>query len=70
MNHCDRLRLDSMSPLPCGKRGECWSPSKCKHVPRGAKFVAFGSEGNSGFSTYVPYQLLRTVRHYKKRYSE
>jgi len=36
-NVCEKLGLRQLSPLPCGKRPACWSPEKCKHVPRGAK---------------------------------
>lgn len=36
MNVCDRLKLKSMSPLPCGTRYECEGCEKC---PEGAKPV-------------------------------
>ena len=36
-NVCEKLGLRQMSKLPCGKRPACWSPEKCKKIPRGAK---------------------------------
>ena len=36
-NVCEKLGLRQLTTLPCGKRPACWSPEKCKKVPRGAK---------------------------------
>ena len=30
---CERMKLRTMQPLPCGRRQQCWSPEPCKKVP-------------------------------------
>ena len=32
---CERMRIKTMTPLPCGLRQQCWSPSRCEKVPEG-----------------------------------
>ena len=32
-NHCDRLHVTTMQPLPCGKREECFGENPCQFVP-------------------------------------
>ena len=32
---CERMRIKTTTLLPCGRRQQCWSPSKCERVPEG-----------------------------------
>lgn len=36
MYECKRMRLKQSTPLPCGKRAECFNPKYCRKVPAGA----------------------------------
>jgi len=33
MYTCERMKLRTMQPLPCGRRQQCWSPEPCAKVP-------------------------------------
>ena len=37
INVCERLKMQSMQPLPCGERRECFLPRLCSKCPDGAE---------------------------------
>lgn len=55
-NHCDRLHVTTMQPLPCGKREECFGENPCQFVPD-RKQRASGSQWTKPIP--VPSPLVR-----------
>ena len=56
LNHCDRLHVTTMQPLPCGKREECFGENPCQFVPD-RKQRASGSQWTKPIP--VPSPLVR-----------
>lgn len=36
LNYCERMKLKTTQPLPCGQKLPCFQPP-CEHLPKGAK---------------------------------
>lgn len=39
MHYCERMSLRTLSPLPCGKRVECFGEPRCERCPEDARAV-------------------------------